>query len=76
MRDEQTDAPSRRAVGSGPQPWRSTAGTEWSWWDLWFYVVCVVDHGGDWGGDWDALDAAIQKTDRYTARRDRATCWT
>jgi hypothetical protein len=37
------------------------AGMEWSYWDLWFCVVCLADHGGDWG----ALDEAIQKADKH-----------
>jgi hypothetical protein len=53
--------PGRPASVYGPEPWRSTAGIEWSYWDLWFCVVCVVDHGGSWV----ALDAAIGKADRY-----------
>ena len=44
----------------GPEPWRTVAGAEWSYWDLWFCTVCVVYHDGDW----DALDAAIQGADR------------
>ena len=40
----------------GPEPWRTVACAEWSYWDLWFCTVCVVYHDGDW----DALDAAIQ----------------
>ncbi len=39
----------------GPEVWRADAGLEWSYWDLWFAVLCVRDHGGDW----DGLDAAI-----------------
>ncbi|MGI8814307.1 MAG: hypothetical protein ACR2G2_03180 [Pseudonocardia sp.] len=30
--------------------WRSATGAEWSFWDLWFAVLCVRDHGGDWDG--------------------------
>ena len=39
----------------GPEVWRADAGVEWSYWDLWYAVLCVRDHGGDW----DGLDAAI-----------------
>lgn len=39
----------------GPEVWRVDAGVEWSHWDLWFALLCVRDHGGDW----DGLDAAI-----------------
>ena len=41
----------------GPEVWRETAGCEWSFWDLWFCVVCLLDHGGDWA----KLDAALAK---------------
>ncbi|WP_157430607.1 hypothetical protein [Actinomadura macra] len=39
----------------GPEEWDTVAGVEWSYWDLWFSVVCVVDCGGDW----DALDVKV-----------------
>ncbi|HEX5994414.1 MAG TPA: hypothetical protein VFY84_04665, partial [Jiangellales bacterium] len=32
----------------GSEVWRETGGGEWSFWDLWFCVVCLLDHGGDW----------------------------
>lgn len=64
----------------GPEVWRETGGGEWSLWDLWFCLVCVLDRGGDW----TKLDAAPAK-DRgsdaeakwshvmdLTARLDRA----
>jgi hypothetical protein len=41
----------------GPEVWRESGGGEWSFWDLWFCVVCLLDHGGDWTG----LDAALTK---------------
>jgi hypothetical protein len=43
------------AHADGPEVWRADAGVEWSYWDLWFALLCVRDHGGDW----DGLDAAI-----------------
>jgi hypothetical protein len=33
--------------------WRTRAGVEWSHWNLWFALLCMRDHGGDW----DGLDA-------------------
>ena len=39
----------------GPEAWNTVAGAEWTYWDLWFSVVCVADHGGDW----DDLDAKL-----------------
>lgn len=44
----------------GPEVWRADADVEWSHWDLWFALLCVRDHGGDW----DGLDAAIAKIGR------------
>ena len=38
-----------RALMYGLEVWRADAGVEWSYWDLWFAVLCVRDHGGDWG---------------------------
>ncbi len=43
------------AHADGPEVWRADAGIEWSYWDLWFALLCVRDHGGDG----DGLDAAI-----------------
>ena len=39
-----------RAAIYGPEFWAERAEREWSYWDRWFAVVCVVDHGGDWRG--------------------------
>jgi hypothetical protein len=41
----------------GPELWRPDEGGDWSYWDLWFAVLCVHDHGGDW----DGFDAALTK---------------
>jgi hypothetical protein len=57
-------------IVDGPERWRTTAGTDWSYWDLWFCVVCLVDHDGDW----DGLDQAIQRTAGMTASSGGATC--
>jgi len=61
VRGEPTGEADRPAVVYGPERWRTAADTEWSHWDLWFCVVCLVDHDGDW----DALDTAIYSADRY-----------
>ena len=47
----------RSPLRYGPELWRSDRGVEWSYWDLWFAVLCVRDHGGDW----DGFDAALTK---------------
>ncbi|WP_344260912.1 hypothetical protein [Actinomadura napierensis] len=39
----------------GPEAWKTAFGAEWTYWDLWFGVVCVADHNGDW----DELDASL-----------------
>lgn len=39
----------------GPEVWNTVNDAEWTYWDLWFSVVCVADHGGNW----DDLDAAL-----------------
>ena len=31
----------------GPETWGTVAGRDWSWWDLWFCMIAVKDHGGD-----------------------------
>jgi hypothetical protein len=31
----------------GPETWGTVAGSEWSWWDLWFCLIAVKDHGGE-----------------------------
>jgi hypothetical protein len=41
----------------GPELWRADDGGDWSYWDLWFAVLCLRDHGGDW----DGFDAALTK---------------
>lgn len=45
----------RRPTVYGPEPWRNDDNIEWSYWDLWFCVLCVADYGSDWA----ALDTAI-----------------
>jgi hypothetical protein len=40
----------------GPEPWRTKRNSVWSYWDLWFCVVALADHGGDL----NALAAAIE----------------
>lgn len=52
-------APERQQPIRGPESWRTIAGAEWAYWDLWFCVVCVADHDGDWS----ALIAAIEEAD-------------
>ena len=47
----------RSPLRYGPELWRSDGGADWSYWDLWFAVLCVRDHGGDW----DGFDAALTK---------------
>jgi hypothetical protein len=42
-----TDEPVRVC---GPETWGTVAGRDWSWWDLWFCVTAVKDHGGDLAG--------------------------
>jgi hypothetical protein len=48
----------RQPTVYGPEVWKTVAGTEWTYWDLWFCAVCVRDHGGDW----DALDAKLSES--------------
>ena len=33
----------------GPETWGTVAGRDWSWWDLWFCLIAVKDHGGHHG---------------------------
>lgn len=48
----------RRPPTFGPEPWPHPAPSgEWSYWDVWFAVVCVVDCGGDW----DAFDVRLTR---------------
>lgn len=51
----------------GPEVWTTAFGAEWTYWDLWFSVVCVADHNGDW----DELDASLyaKPADRDFAER-------
>ena len=43
----------------------------WSYWDMWFALLCVVDHGGDW----DGLDKAITGPHRDGSRWDGEAKW-
>ena len=47
----------RPALMYGPELWRADEGGNWSYWDLWFAVLCLRDYGGDW----DGFDAALAK---------------
>ena len=49
----------------GPELWRADEGGDWSYWDLWFAVLCLRDYGGDW----DGFDAALAKIRCDGARR-------
>jgi hypothetical protein len=44
----------------GPEAWASRHGKVWSYWDLWFCVVAIVDYDGDL----DALAEAIENQGR------------
>ena len=44
----------------GPERWATKHGMAWSYWDLWFCVVALVDHDGDL----DALAGAIEERGR------------
>lgn len=46
----------------GPEPWSTRQATVWSYWDLWFCVVALVDHDGDL----DALAEAIEEGGRLS----------
>ena len=61
MNLERPDAARQPVAVYGPELWRTIAGADWSYWDLWFCVVCLADHGGDW----HALDEAIQTADKH-----------
>jgi hypothetical protein len=50
---ESTRAAPKNPTVYGPEVWETVADAEWTYWDLWFSVVCVADYGGDW----DDLDA-------------------
>ncbi|MEV8562851.1 hypothetical protein AB0478_41795 [Streptomyces sp. NPDC051917] len=48
----------RRRPTFGPEPWPHPAPSgEWSYWDVWFAVACVVDCGGDW----EAFDVRLTR---------------
>jgi hypothetical protein len=46
----------------GPERWATRHGMVWSYWDLWFCVVALVDHDGDL----DALAEAIEEGGRVS----------
>jgi len=46
----------------GPERWATRHGMSWSYWDLWFCVVALVDHDGDL----DALAEAIEEGGRLS----------
>ena len=50
----------RRPPIFGPEPWVERDGMAWSYWDLWFCLVCLIDTNGDW----DALEEEIIGHDR------------
>jgi len=60
---EPVSAPAPQPGVYGSDRWHTMAGAgaEWSYWGLWFCAACVADHDGDWA----ALDAAIQQTQRW-----------
>lgn len=48
----------RRPPVFGPEPWPHAAPSDqWTYWDVWFAVVCVVDCDGDW----DVFDARLTR---------------
>ncbi|KAB1141712.1 hypothetical protein F7R91_31360 [Streptomyces luteolifulvus] len=48
----------RRPPVFGPEPWPHAAPSgRWTYWDVWFAVVCVVDCGSDW----DEFDAHLTR---------------
>jgi hypothetical protein len=63
----ETAAPRPRAT-LGTDPWREVAGLGFSHWDLWFALVCVLDHGGDW----DLLGAALEDRGQLFERDSEA----
>jgi hypothetical protein len=65
QRDTEEPKPQRSPRVFGPELWRTLGGAEWSHWDMWFCVLCVAEHGGDW----KALDAVIGL--RYKSVRGR-----
>lgn len=48
----------RRAPIFGPEPWGERAAQSWSYWDLWFCLVCVSEHHGSL----DVLEAQLVET--------------
>lgn len=66
--------PSRTTAKARPRPtlgtdlWREIAGRRWSYWDLWFALVCWVDHACDW----DSLGAALELRGHFWERDTEA----
>ena len=56
---------------SEPEVWCTSGGRTWSYWDMWFALLCVVDHDGDW----DGLDKAITGPHRDGSRWDGEAKW-
>ena len=50
----------QRPLFYGPEVWRTDEGREWTYWDLWFAVVCHTDYRGDW----DAMEEALAEKGR------------
>jgi len=51
--------------------WRTTGDTTWTYWDLWFALLCLVDHDGSW----DGLDEAIAARHERVGRWDGEAKW-
>jgi hypothetical protein len=63
-------APARPTV-YGPESWSTMAGADWTYWDLWFCLVCVAEHGGDWAG----LDTALSESSPWVVKGSEARWW-
>lgn len=51
---------STEPLADGPETWRTIKDIDWSWWDLWYCMICIEDYDGNW----DALDTAFQEPRR------------
>lgn len=56
-----SDATPKRVQRFGPEVWERRAGLDWSLWDLWFCVVAVRDHDGDFDALAEVFVEAIRK---------------